>query len=49
MHFSVDKNKWVASIGFKNKFIYLGAYATFEEAVSARESAEIEYYGYTKK
>lgn len=49
VHFSLDKNKWVASIGFNRKVIYLGAYTTFEEAVSAREVAEIEYYGYNKK
>jgi hypothetical protein len=34
------KNKWIASIGFKNKSWYLGIYKDFDEAVCMRLAAE---------
>lgn len=47
--FDSGRNKWVAGIGYKNKSIYLGRFDTFEEAVNARECAEVKYYGFTKE
>lgn len=35
---------YTASIGLRKKNIYLGTFATFEEAKKAREKAEEEYY-----
>lgn len=40
---------WVAYISQKGKMIRLGLFKTFEEAVAAREKAEIEYYGFNKE
>lgn len=42
-------SKWTASIRFDNKSIYLGSFEYFEDAVIARELAELEYYGYNRK
>lgn len=42
------RNKWYAEIHVNYKKIWLGYYDTFEEAVSAREEAEISYYGELK-
>lgn len=39
------KDGYVAHIGCKNKKIYLGFFKTFEDAVKAREDAEIKYRG----
>lgn len=41
-------NKWVATITHKLNRVYLGAFESFEEAVKARENAEILYYGVLK-
>lgn len=41
--------KWVATIGFNNKLIYLGIFETYEQAVAVRNEAELKYYGKTKK
>lgn len=40
--------KWDVKIGKDGKYLYLGRYTTFEEAVEVREAAEIEYFGFTK-
>jgi len=37
------KKRWRAGIRFEGKSIYLGIYATLEEAVSARKEAEVKY------
>ena len=39
------KNRWAARIVVNYKELYLGTYDTREEALSARQKAEIEYYG----
>ena len=39
------KNRWLANIKVNRKLICLGYFATFEEAVAAREAAEQKYYG----
>lgn len=49
VHFQKTDGKWVAKIGFQNKLIYLGLFTDFEEAVRAREAAELEYFGRIKK
>jgi hypothetical protein len=41
--------KWTASIGFQNERRHLGRFITKEEAIKARELAEMELYGFTKK
>lgn len=38
-------NKWEARIGYKNKSIYLGIYKNKEDAIKARQEAEIKYFG----
>ena len=40
-----NRNKWVSQIGYKNKNIYLGRYDNKQDAIEAREKAEIEYFG----
>lgn len=42
--FSKEKNKYVASIGFKGKVYNLGSYTNVEDAINAREEAEKKYY-----
>lgn len=44
-----SRNKWIAQIGYLGKVISLGRYFSFDEAVSAREDAEMEYFGRTKE
>lgn len=41
--------KWQANIGYENEQIYLGLYESFDEAVIARQLAEINYFGYNKE
>lgn len=45
VHWSEERQKWVAQIKVNNKNIPLGRYKTFEEAVKAREEAEEKYFG----
>lgn len=42
------KDKWVASITVNGKYKGLGSYKVFEDAVNAREKAELEYFGFNK-
>lgn len=46
---SEERQKWVAQICLNDKPTSLGRFDTFEEAVAAREKAELEYMGVTKK
>lgn len=46
--FAKDRGMWRATIRINGKQIRLGAYRTVEEAIAARDSAEIEQYGQTK-
>ena len=41
--------KWVAAIHVKGEQIHLGYFLDFEDAVKAREDAEIKYYGVNKE
>ena len=43
------KGKWVASITVNGKYKSLGRFETFEDAVEAREQAELEYFGFNKE
>lgn len=43
------RKKWVAYICLNNKPTSLGRFNTYEEAVYARESAELDYMGVTKE
>lgn len=42
-------NKWKSYIMIDNKYINLGLYNTKEDAIKARERAEIEYFGEYRK
>ena len=44
-----SKGKWRARISVETKEIHLGLFDTFEEAVIAREAAELKYYGFNKE
>lgn len=46
---AVSVVKWVATIGYNGKSIYLGIFNTYEEAVVARDLAEMTYYGKIKQ
>lgn len=41
-------SKWLAQITFQNKNVVLGRFTVFEDAVRAREEAEIKYFGKLK-
>lgn len=42
------RERWVATIDF-NKPIYLGSFVNIEDAILAREAAEMKYHGFTKE
>lgn len=44
-----QQEKWSAEIHVNNKHIRLGMFTNFEDAVKAREAAELEYYGWNKE
>ena len=44
----LNSGRWTASICYKYKVYYLGSFDSYEEAVDAREKAEVEYFGFTK-
>lgn len=48
VRWATKSNKWQARIGVDGKDISLGYFESFEEAVAAREAAELEYYGKLK-
>lgn len=41
--------RFIAIIGVNNSYKSLGSFKTFEEAVAAREQAEVMFYGFTKE
>lgn len=49
VRFRHERGKWEARIGYYGKKKILGMFDTFEEAVAAREKAELELYGYNKQ
>lgn len=44
VHFDKQRRKWVASISYNHRKIYLGRYAVKEDAILARLTKEIELY-----
>ena len=42
VRFDKSRNKWLAEMRVKNKAIFIGRFATYEEAVNARQSKEKE-------
>lgn len=40
-----DRDKWRAEINYENKYIYLGMFDNFEDAVEIRKDAEEKYFG----
>lgn len=49
VHYHKRDKCWTASIGKEGKLIHLGYFSSFEEACTARESAEKDYFGWTKE
>jgi hypothetical protein len=47
--FYTRQGKWSAEIHVENQHIRLGMFTNFEDAVKAREKAELEYYGWNKE
>lgn len=47
--FYTRQGKWSAEIHVENQHIRLGMFTNFEDAVSAREAAELHYYGWNKE
>ena len=43
--FRKDRNKWRAYIKFQRKYIHIGYFDLYEDAVAARKIAEKEYFG----
>ena len=41
--------RFVSQVGVNGKPFHLGTFDTFDEAVKAREKAELKYYGFIKK
>ncbi len=46
--FYTKQGKWSAEIHVENQHIRLGMFYNFEDAVKAREEAELKYYGWNK-
>lgn len=46
---NTKSNLWAAQIGYQNKVFNLGYFEKFEDAVKAREAAELKYYGWIKQ
>lgn len=44
-----QNEKWSAEIHVENQHIRLGMFCNFEDAVKAREEAELKYYGWNKQ
>lgn len=44
-----QQGKWSAEIHVNNEHIRLGMFMNFEDAVKAREAAELKYYGWNKE
>jgi len=44
VHWHKINKKWVATIRPNNKFIYLGQYEKYDEAVKVRKNAELKYF-----
>lgn len=44
VYFDKERKKWVASITYNHKKVYLGRYAVKEEAILARLTKEVELY-----
>lgn len=44
-----QQEKWSAEIHVNNQHIRLGMFVNFEDAVKAREAAELKYYGWNKQ
>lgn len=47
--FYTSQGKWSAEIHVENEHIRLGMFFNFEDAVKAREEAELRYYGWNKQ
>ena len=48
IHLHQESGKWCAGIGYEGKYILLGYFIDFDDALAARLEAEEKYYGFTK-
>lgn len=48
VYYRKDSGRWRAKISVDGKTISLGSFDTYEDAVEARENAELKYYGRNK-
>jgi hypothetical protein len=44
VRYDQSRNKWIATIRYQYKSIFLGRFNTFEEAVEKRKQAEEKYF-----
>lgn len=49
IHYDTKRGLWIADIGYNKKTVHLGRFILFEDAVRAREEAELKYYGFIKE
>lgn len=49
VHWHKVTSKWAAQIGLENESIHLGVFENLEDAIAAREEAELKYYGRIKE
>jgi hypothetical protein len=45
VHYAINEGKWKAYICYNNKRIHLGTFVNKEDAINARQEAEIKYFG----
>lgn len=43
------QEQWAVKIGFQSKSLHIGYFDIFDDAVRAREEAELKYHGYVKE
>jgi len=48
VYYIPETGRWRVTIRLNRKQVHVGCFETFEEAVAAREAAELEVYGYIK-
>lgn len=45
VYFHKLTNKWAASININKKIVHLGTFTNLQDAITARQEAEVKYYG----
>lgn len=44
VHFDTRRSRWIASITYQRRCIYIGSYININDAVTARKKAELKYF-----